>query len=109
MGYAILELYGIALHFIVTFGIFCYLINGIWYILLPYKWYCMVLYCIVLLASARGLCLARRLYTSLCKNQLTGIRNSCTSQKYEIDCSKMLNTSRAAFSIFHSVTNARCA
>ena len=33
---------------IVTFGIFCYLINGIWYILLPYKWYCMVLYYIVL-------------------------------------------------------------
>ena len=48
-------------------------------------------------------------HTSLCPNQLTGIRNSCTSQKYEIDCSKMLNTSRAAFSIFHSVTNARCA
>ena len=31
-----------------VFGIICYLINGIWYILLPYKWYCMVLYCIVL-------------------------------------------------------------
>merc|ERR1712080_211894 len=36
----ILELYGIALHFIVTFGIFYYLINGI-------AWYCIVLYCVV--------------------------------------------------------------
>ena len=37
MSYAILDLYGLAGHFIVSFGIF-----------VTFKWYYMVLYCIVL-------------------------------------------------------------